>query len=139
MRPLGTWGAFCLLTDIPHIWSLSRVAFLGGGGGESSSLRSTTSTFTLLLGFSVVSFLDGDGVEDGVFTGGVELIELGGAAGLGGATGLGPTPGLTIPGGLGPLGLIPLGGTPLGPPGLTPLGPGAPALIGILGLIVGLI
>ena len=42
----GSWGAFCLLTEIPHALSLSKVALLAGAGASSSSLRSITSGFT---------------------------------------------------------------------------------------------
>lgn len=42
----GSWGAFCLLTEIPQALSLSKVALLAGAGTSSSSLRSITSGFT---------------------------------------------------------------------------------------------
>ena len=45
----GSWGAFCLLTEIPQALSLSRVALLAGGGASSSSLRSITSGFTVAV------------------------------------------------------------------------------------------
>lgn len=132
LRPFGTCGAFCLLTEIPQACSLSSVALRGVAGGSSSSLKSTTSTLTLSLGFKAgVRSFTGEGIGGGADTGGC------GAPGLG-------APGLTMPGGLGPLGRIgppgriPLGGGPLGPPGRIPRGPGAPGLIGIRGLIPGL-
>ena len=112
-RPFGTDGAFWRLTEMPHIFSLSKVGFGADGGGESSSLRSTTSgaSFLTLIGFGAGGRVGAGGVEGAAATAG------GGAGGRPGPTGRGPL------------------GAPRGPGYLIPLMLlGAPGLAGILGL-----